>query len=278
MLRGWINWMPVKLWLLLKYLARHEFLERRRFKDFSVWSCETWIQSLSCKIPSCLWEVSQNQLNYWDWAELTVPLGSESKYEMLIQSWASWVALDTPLPPHFYFFNSSKFHGLVPYTQIISVIRGLGSPGGSTLPACSCVSTRMPCTGFVPGKWIIPSSAAAFFHGDFAPAGTGPLEAPWGGWCSWCEHRGENKALMKANFTLLQRKVDSTFSQPPTGHPPFPYARGWSGTRTVPTNFPLSPLWVPAAEARVLLQVKKAPKGCKPLSPAASVLLPSQDL
>lgn len=99
MLRCWINWMPVKLWLLLKYLARHEFLERRRFKDFSVWSCETWIQSLSGKIPPCLCEVSQNQLNCWDWAELTVPLGSESKYEMLIQSWASWVALDTP-PPH----------------------------------------------------------------------------------------------------------------------------------------------------------------------------------
>lgn len=58
--RWWISWMLVKPWLLLKYLARLESLERKRFKDFSVWSRETWMESPPCKTSYCLYEVSQN--------------------------------------------------------------------------------------------------------------------------------------------------------------------------------------------------------------------------
>lgn len=174
MLRWWTNWMLVKPWLLLKYLARHESLERKQFQDFSVWSHETWMESPPYKISYCLYEVSQNQLNCWNQTKFTVPLDSESKHEVFIQSWASQIALDN------FFFYFSKYHSIVPvHRDKHSDQRPCRYLDQFTLQTCRYVSIYMSCTGFAQGKWIIPSSATAFSHCNFAPICSWPLKMLW---------------------------------------------------------------------------------------------------
>lgn len=48
---------------------------------------------------------------------MTVPLDSESKYELFIQSWASQIALDI------FFLSFSKYHSIVPVHHC-TVLRG----------------------------------------------------------------------------------------------------------------------------------------------------------
>lgn len=263
MLRWWINWMLVKPWLLLKYLAGCEFLERRRFKAFWADPLRPEYKAHLVKYPPAC--VKSHRISFIIEIRLN-SLGSEPKNKMLAQSWASQIALDIfPTHTHFYFFISSKFHGLVPCTWMIPVMRGLGSPDGSTLQVWCELLHR-----FCPRKMDYPKLCPCLFPWSFCPSRQNGN--PFG--ClivrMWTERR--KQSTNKRQFLLSHKeKTRQTNSNRPPTIPVLTWHQECPHQPPHPTS---GSSW---STGMGFLQVREAPKALRTPNPATSVRSPSQE-